>query len=409
MPAALLSKAVLLWAIAFAITTPAQAQPRNPYTPELTEAGRRISAEIYSLNYEKAAASAKALESAFPDDPLGPALGARVLWSRQLAAERNTSLERFSHSDFFSRDRTLNVPLVEGVEQQFREATARAIEKATVKIRQNPKDWAAHHSLALAYQHLAAFEFSVKRRWWAAYRTGGAMFETEKAVAAAVPEFADARFAEGVSQYLGATLPASVRLFAVLFGFRGNRQAGLEILERVAREGIFNADDARTILAALYAREKEHRKSIEKLRELHTAYPGNYLVALELGGVLLGERRYEEALGLYRLLLAQAGREVPGYQPLQAASVWNRIGIAQRMKGDLEQSAASLSHALERNAVPGLIRSVSLLELGKTLDLQKKREEATLRYRAVLADPDVAGCHKEARALLARSYVAEVP
>lgn len=382
----------------------AVAQTGSLYPEELTQRGRRIAAGIYSLNHDAAEELARRLEADLPAEPLGPALHARVLWSRQLAAQRALSIERLSHSDFFSAGRTLQVAPSAELEEQFRQATGRAIAKAQARIDADPKDWAARHTLGLAYQHLAAFEFSVKRRWWAAYRTGEAMFETERAVAEAEPGFPDAQFASGVSQYLADALPAGVKLFAVLFGLRGNRAAGLQKLENVAREGILNADDARTILALLYARDKDYERSAAKLRELMAAYPDNYLVVLELGGVFLQARRYDDALHLYRGLLARAGRPVPGYRPLAEATVLNRLGVACRMKGSVEESVTWFERSLAAQPDPGLIRSVAQLELGRSLDLSKKRNAALEQYRAVLAAPDIAGCHREARALLSRPY-----
>ncbi|MCC7155547.1 MAG: tetratricopeptide repeat protein [Bryobacterales bacterium] len=379
-------------------------QTRGLYPEELTARGRRIAAGIYSLNYDAAEELARRLEADLPAEPLGPALHARVLWSRQLAAERALSIERLSGSDFFSAGRTLQAAPPAGLEEEFREATGRAIAKAKARLAADPKDWAARHTLGLAYQHLAAFEFSVKRRWWAAYRTGEAMFEAERAVMEAEPGFPDTQFAAGVSQYLAAALPAGAKLFAVLFGLRGNRAAGLQKLENVAREGIFNADDARTILALLYARDKDFDRSAAKLRELMSAFPDNYLVALELGGVFLLARRYDDALHLYRGLLARAGRPVPGYRPLAEATVFNRLGVACRMKGNLGESVSWFERALAAQTDPGLTRSAAHLELGKSLDLKQKRNAALEQYRAVLAAPDIAGCHREARALLSRPY-----
>ena len=48
--------------------------------------------------------------------------------------------------------------------------------------------------------------------------------------------------------------------------------------------------------------------------------------------------------------------------------------------------------------------TIAQLELGKTLDLMGRRDEALENYRAVQATEDVAGSKREAQTLIARRF-----
>ena len=78
--------------------------------------------------------------------------------------------------------------------------------------------------------------------------------------------------------------------------------------------------------------------------------------------------------------------------------------MAFRDKGDLSASAGWFGKSLGESGASSRSLTLARLELGKTLDLQSKRDEALAQYRTVAAAEDVAGSQQEAKGLLRRPY-----
>lgn len=389
----------------FLLTLAVGAAPHENLFPEpILRGGRQIVTELYSLRYLEAEESARRLAATYPREPLAHAFLARSYWSRQLGEERAMSLERFSRSDFFSESRALNVSVDGRFEADFRAASRRAIETAQARLKEDPNDYAARYALGYAYQHLAAFEFSVKKKWWASYRLGEKMFEQQRVLLSAVPDFADPHLSNGISMYLADALPASVKLFAILFGFRGNREQGKQELELVARDGIFLSEDARTILALLYARDKQYDQAILKLREMLTRYPSNSLAHLEIGGVLLAQKKIPEATAIYQQVLAKVEAGAEGYSRMEPPTVYNRLGVTARIGGDYKTARSWFEKTIAFGREGRAATTIARLELGKTFDLMGEREKAQEQYRPVLTAADIGGTQREAQGLMRKPY-----
>src|SRR6266851_1762224 len=87
------------------------------------------------------------------------------------------------------------------------------------------------------------------------------------------------------------TLP--VKLIAGVAGFRGSKKRGLATLERVAKEGHWVHDEAKTLLIVLYTREKRYADAAALARELGARYPRNYLYRLEAADALVSQAALE--------------------------------------------------------------------------------------------------------------------
>jgi hypothetical protein len=76
---------------------------------------------------------------------------------------------------------------------------------------------------------------------------------------------------------------------AGVMGFRGSKKRGLATLERVAKEGNWIHDEAKTLLIVLYTREKRFAEAAAYARELAAKYPRNYLYRLEAADALVSQ------------------------------------------------------------------------------------------------------------------------
>lgn len=360
---------------------------------------REILGSIYDLNYRKAEFLCQRKIQSSPDDPVGYVYLARTYWSEELNKARELSIERFTSPDFFAPDSRYRVRVDPAAEDRFNRTTELAIEKAKARIEKNGNDLAARFLLGVAYQNRASFDFVFKRDWWSAVQNGAKNYSLHREVIRADPTFTDARLAIGVVTYTSALLSWKVRWLAFVLGYRGSKRTGIAELERVAKEGVIHADDARTVLAVLYSRDKNYAPALEKLREIWHAHPSNYLAHLEIAGLELAGNRTEAAIDTYQSVLK---RKYPG---VEQATVFNHLGVACRLMDDLTASGKWLRRAIADPRASERTITVARLELGKTLDLAGRREEALEQYAEVLKAPDVARSQREAAEWQKKPYV----
>jgi len=115
------------------------------------------------------------------------------------------------------------------------------------------------------------------------------------------PNLTDAYLGLGVYNYLIDTLPAPIRLLRILGNIPGgNREAGLQQIQRASEKGDLTREEARFFLAKDYSRESENKyqRALEMFQELARQYPHNTLWVLLTANVQfhLGEAREGDAL-----------------------------------------------------------------------------------------------------------------
>jgi len=372
--------------------------------PEVLEPCRQVIKEIYDLEYGRAKAVSQQLIAAAADDPAGYVMLARAFWAEQLSGERALSIDRFASSDFFARTTNYQDRLAAESETRFRDLSAEAISRGRAKLAKRPNDPAALYLLGLAYQNLGSFDYSIKGNWWSSFRNGEQTVRYHRELLRVEPGLVDPHLTTGVANYVAAVIPWRVKWLSFLLGYRGSKERGKQELESVAERGQLVADDARTILVLLYARDGQYDKALAKLTELLRKYPQNYLVHLEMGGVALKTRRYDDAISIYRDILSKTETGRDKYDRMEKATVLIRLGVVFRDKGELPVSVDWLRRALAEPKRSPRMTTVAQLELGKTLDLMGLRDEALDNYRAVQAAEDVAGSKREAQTLIARRF-----
>jgi tetratricopeptide (TPR) repeat protein len=359
---------------------------------------------IYSLEHPGAAAIFERMIAEAPDDPAGYVYLAMTIWLRELHAKQELSIDRFAASDFFAESARQLVKVEPAIEVRFREVSQSAIARARARLNRTPGDMLAQYLLGLAYQNLASFEASLKRNWWAAFRSGSRTYDLDCDLLRRDPQFYDVLLATGVYNYVAGSLGWSVRWLALLMGYRGSRQRGKQELETAARQAVLAADDARVILVLIETRERDYPRAYGYLAELLRRYPKNYLVHLDMAGLSLLTKQPAQAIELYQDILRKREAKEPNYQELDRASLYNRLGVAVRGQGDLAGSAEWFGKAIADSAPASRAGAVAHLELGKTLDLMGRRPEAVAEYRKAAAAPDFAGSQAEAQERLRKPY-----
>ncbi len=236
----------------------AQAAP----TPWLTETDRvkfeslraAGSEALFNLDYESARKHFKEMAVAFPNYPAGPQFLADTLWAETLYQTRRLQSSLYGSDDTFysTSDDKADPKVVD----EFRALTRQARLVAEARLKQSPRDTEAIYFMGAIEGLKASFEEAVERRHFAALKDGSDAVDRHREVLMLDPSSRDAELTIGLYDYTVGALPLPVKLIAGVVGFRGSKKRGLATLERVAKEGHWIRDEARTLLIVLYTREK---------------------------------------------------------------------------------------------------------------------------------------------------------
>ncbi len=412
---------VLVFALLVALFLPAEvfAQTAPPW---LTEAERtkfetlRIagSEALFNLDYESARKSFKEMAVAFPNYPAGPQFLADSLWVETLYQTRRLQSSLYGSDDTFysTSDDKADPKVVD----QFRNLTRQARLLAEARLKQFPRDPEALYFLGATEGLKASFEEAVERRHFAALKDGSDAVDRHREVIKLDPNYRDAEITIGLYDYTVGALPLPVKLIAGVAGFRGSKKRGLATLERVARQGHWVHDEAKTLLIVLYTREKRYAEAAALARELGARYPRNYLYRLEAADALVLQAVLEREANHNTTTTAAETEAFATFESLlrdkavrdTAARAFDLIhfkyGEALMTVGQFEKASKEFLASAE---VPGAqqgLATMAHLYAARALDLAGKRNDAVTQYRAVLARPNVYDAHDQAQAGLKEAF-----
>lgn len=411
----LVSSLILVLATAFLT----QAQPTN--SSWLTEAERakfetlRIAGAeaLYNLDYQGARKHYKDMAAALPTHPAGPQYLADTLLIETLYQTRRLQASLYNSDSFYSTNEDKADPrLVD----QFRSFTRQARQLSEARLKLYPRDVEALYFLGATEGLKASFEETVERRHFAALKDGNDAVERHREVIKLDPSYRDAEITIGLYDYTVAALPLPVKLIAGVVGHRGSKKRGIATLERVAREGRWVRDDAKTLLIMLYSREKRFSEAVALARELGAKYPRNYLYKLEAADALVGQAALEreanhgtattaaetEAFLTFETLLRDKSLRETAGKALDL--IHFKYGEALMTAGQYERAAKEfLASAQVPGAQEGLA-TMAYLYAARALDLNGKRNDALTQYRAVLTRPNVYDAHEQAQAGMKEAF-----
>jgi hypothetical protein len=259
--------------------TEAPAPPRVEAAPSsgMLDTGFR---NLYELNFKGGRERFISYEKLEPADPMGKAAEAASYLYEQFNAKGIFT------SDFFLSDEkflggALGTP-AENRNDGFLNANHQARDMATQRLKADPRD--AHSLLVLTMTDGMEADYDaliVKKQMAGLGLTKQADAEAAKLLAID-PSQEDAYMALGAANYVIGSLPGYKRAFLWFGGIHGDRERGLDQLQRAAEHGHYLQSFAKSWLALACEREHQMDRAHQLLVELVAEYPTNPLFAHEL-------------------------------------------------------------------------------------------------------------------------------
>jgi tetratricopeptide (TPR) repeat protein len=405
---------LVISATAQTVTTGWVSDTDRPHFEALRKSGIEA---LYNLDYDKAQKDFKEIVKLYPRHPAGPQLLAARVWIKALYETRRLQSSLYSSENFYSSgDDKVDPKII----TDFRNLTREAKRLADARLKQNPKDVEALYWVGSVEGLKATFEEAVERRHFAALRDGSDSVDHHREVLKLDLNSIDAGITVGLYEYAVGSLPLPVKVLAGITGFRGSKKKGLAMIERVAKEGNWSRDDARTLLIVLYTREKRYPEALGHARDLMARYPRNYLFRLEAADALVSQAEIERKnKNIEAAVKAEREAFATFEDLLHDSSVRNTVSRALDLvhfkygevlltAGEGERAAKEFLASTKVDKAEPTLVTMAHLYAARAFDLAGKRDEALSQYREVLTRPDIYAAHEEAKKGLREPYKTEI-
>lgn len=355
----------------------AAAAPADPAAAALAKSGFDC---YYMMDYDGAIRDFERASAATPQDPfaVNHLLSAVLFRELYRAGALDTSL--YSNNSFLDRRQ---FPIDAKARERIRQLTDHALELSEARLRANPKDVDALYARGVTLSLRSTYIGLVEKSWYAALKSAWGARSDHEEVLKLSPGYADAKTVVGIHEYIAGSLPFFVKVLAQLSGHGGSKQKGLDYLTDAGEHGKETSADARIMLAVFLRREQRFLEALQVARGLSTAYPRNFMFALEEANILNDAGRGPEAIAAYRKVLA-AGHAGNYFEPHLELVAW---GLAESLRGQRQTAAAAEAYesVLTYSRTEAELRRKATLAAGEMYDLLQKRDLAVQKYNAVIA------------------------
>jgi hypothetical protein len=198
-------------------------------------------------------------------------------------------------------------------------------------------------------------------------------------------------FGDGLYDYFSMWIPENYPLLKpVLWLFpKGNKQRGIEELEKTANNAFYTRTEARYFLLQIYGYENQYAKSYDLAKYMWETYPQNpYFERYYLRSAFVrGLTAEAEARALSIMAKINAGQV--GYEPVSGRNAAYVLAYyAQNYKKDVpkakEYYQRTLDFATETKAFTSGYYLSSLMALAKMAEAEKDYETAATNYKLVI-------------------------
>ncbi|MGH9533006.1 MAG: tetratricopeptide repeat protein [Terriglobales bacterium] len=332
----------------------------------------------YSLDYDTAIQHFEQIAAKYPDDPhaVNHLLSAVLFKELYRIGAFETSL--YSNNSFLDRKQLPADPKVSARVQQL---IARSTDLCERRLRANPSDLDALYARGVVRGMASTYMGLLQKAWYAALKNAKGARADHERVLELDPKFTDAKMVVGIHEYIAGSLPFFVKVLALLAGYSGSKEKGLQNLYEAGNGGGETAADAKVALVLFLRREQRFSDAITVARGLNLAYPRNYMFALEVANVLNDAGRGPEAIAAYRKVLNDSGRF---FQPkLEFVA----FGLGEALRGQRQYAEAVEAYA-QVGKYPNVEKELmqrAELSAGEVYDLMGKRDQALAHYQTAVS------------------------
>lgn len=276
---------------------------------------------FFNLDYDRAVdllEKQAAQDNAHHANHLAYAMFYRALYR---AGALDTSLVTAT-SSFFKKPK---VPMPAADRERFHALLDGSMKLSRDRLARNPKDADALYTLGVAHIHRANFNIFIEKSWRVALKDASTARELHEKAIQQDKTLVDALLIPSTHDFVVGSLPWYARAIGFLAGFRGDKEAGIKGIHRVANEGRRTQVEAKLLLAMVHRRQGEPAKAAEIMDGLVRQFPKNYLYRMEKANALADARQRDAARREAQALATYANLE-PGKR---AAFVGN---LEQRLK-----------------------------------------------------------------------------
>ena len=332
---------------------------------------------FYILDYDGAIQRFEQVLKAHPQDPMAYGYVQMATVFRELYHQDLLDTTYYAHDSFLSSKRDVRV--LPATRQRIEWLTDTGIHLADDRIHADPANKDAYFARGYLRGIHAAFITLVDHSFVSAARQGYASRGDSEQVLKIDPDYADAKMAIGIQQFVVASLPRFVRMMVGIVGVGGNKERGLELLRESAAHGTI------TSVESLFLRhDGRYPEALTVQHGLASEFPHNYLFRLEEANLTKDEGLGPIAMTRYREVLADAAR--PGYfvdPKLQLA--YFGLADTERGQNQIEAAANDYVRAAQEPDSTDWLRKRAQLNAGEMFDLLHQREKAVQFYELASA------------------------
>jgi len=354
---------------------------------------------FYNLEYDAAQQELEAWLSQHPDDLRGLNYLASALLQGEMF--RRELLESQAYTDKGEALRPGKASIPPSLQSRLFAVLEKVEQLADSRLKHNRKDEEALYWAGVSHVTRALFQLTLAKAHMAALSEAKQARKLHVQLLQLNPNFVDAYLVTGMYDYVVGSLPWYMKVLASLIGHRGDRLRGLASVKRVAEEGRWAREDAKSYLAVLYFRERRYDEALDLLRGLEASYPRNFLLPQQIARIHKAKGDWKAAAEVYDSILARYKAGAPGYEALPFAKVLFQAGDVQARLGERERALKYFEEAagVSQNDIYAYRAELSAAALCAEMN---RRAEAVRRYQRVANEVPATNEGKAAREALKR-------
>ncbi len=265
----------LLAVIVLSLPLPAQAPAGEPDALIRQAFGR-----LYNFDFRGAHDLLDRHCRQYPQDPLGPSVGAAAHLFSELNRLKILEFDFFMDDDKVVDRRKLRPD--PAARLAFLKQVENAERLAQARLAATPDDRDALFSLCMTSGLVTDYAALIERRRCGSFSLSKRNQTYARKLLALNPPVYDAYATFGAVEYVVGSLPFFLRWFVRFDQIKGSKEKAAEDLDLVAQKGRYYGPLARILLAVIHTREKRPAKAEELLSGLVADYPENPLFRKEL-------------------------------------------------------------------------------------------------------------------------------